>query len=201
LIGIIGYGMGNLRSVRNALEHLGAACEVVETPQRAAEMERLVLPGVGAFGEGMRRLDEHGFAEALPELAGNGRPLLGICLGMQLLAETSSEHGTHEGLGLIRGAVERIQPGDSLRIPHVGWNTATRMRPTELFEGLSEGPTFYFVHSFELRPTDPADLTATTDYGCPLSAAVESGSVYGVQFHPEKSQADGLALLRNFISL
>ncbi len=200
MIGIIGYGMGNLRSVANALEHLGAPCEVVETPERAREAEKLILPGVGAFGEAMSLLEAKGFVDALPELAREGRPLLGICLGMQLLADVSSEHGEHRGLGLIKGSVERIN-ADGLRIPHVGWNAATATRTSTLFEGLPEEPTFYFVHSYELRTEAAEDLSATADYGGPVSAAVESGGVYGVQFHPEKSQVDGLALLRNFIAV
>jgi glutamine amidotransferase len=201
LIGLIDYGMGNVRSVLNALEHLGAEAELVDSPQKAAAAEKLILPGVGAFGEGMRRLDEAGLAEALPGLAGNGRPMLGICLGMQLLADASSEHGEHAGLGLIGGRVERIETAASLRIPHVGWNTLAIERSSELFAGLAPEPTFYFVHSYEFRTSASGARTATTDYGAPLTACVEQGSVFGVQFHPEKSQADGLALLRNFVGL
>jgi glutamine amidotransferase len=200
MIGVVGYGMGNLRSVVNALEHLGAECEIVETPERAREAEKLILPGVGAFGEAILRLEQQGFAEAIPELTGEGRPLLGICLGMQLLADSSSEHGEHPGLGLVHGSVDRID-ANGLRVPHVGWNTATATRSSTLFDGLPEEPTFYFVHSYELRTAAPDDLTATADYGGPVSAAVESAAVFGVQFHPEKSQADGLALLRNFIAV
>jgi glutamine amidotransferase len=201
LIGVIDYGMGNLRSVLNALEHLGAEAVLVSSPEGATDVDKLILPGVGAFGEGMRRLDELGFTEALPSLAGNGRPLLGICLGMQLLAEGSSEHGEHTGLGLIPGRVERIQTDGSLRVPHVGWNTLAVERHTELLAELPSEPTFYFVHSYEFRPSESDARTATTDYGTALTACVELGSVFGVQFHPEKSQADGLALLRNFIGL
>jgi len=199
LIGVLDYGMGNVRSVLNALEHLGAEAELVDSPAKAAGSERLSLPGVGAFAEGMRRLDEVGFTEALPGLTGNGRPLLGICLGMQLLADASSEHGDHDGLGLIAGRVERIEPGERLRIPHVGWNNLTIERTSDLLGGLPEEPTFYFVHSYEFRTASPEARVATTDYGVPLSAVVESGSVVGVQFHPEKSQADGLRLLANFL--
>jgi glutamine amidotransferase len=199
VIGIIGYGMGNLRSVVNALEHLGAQCEVVETPERAREAEKLILPGVGAFGEAMSLLDQTGFAEALPEMSREGRPLLGICLGMQLLADSSSEHGEHPGLGLIKGRVERID-ADGLRVPHVGWNVATATRPSPLFEDLPPEPTFYYVHSYEFRTDSPEARTATTDYGGAVTAVVEADGVYGVQFHPEKSQVDGLALLRNFIA-
>ncbi len=201
MIGVIDYGMGNLRSVRNAFEHLGAQCEMLETPAQAQEAEKLVLPGVGAFGEGMRRLDELGFAKALPELCGNGRPLLGICLGMQLLADRSSEHGDHSGLGLIPGRVDRIEATEELRIPHVGWNSLSIERPSPMLADLSSEPTFYFVHSYELRPDGSEDRIATTDYGVALTAVVERGSVSGVQFHPEKSQVDGLALLRSFIEL
>lgn len=201
MIGVIDYGMGNLRSVLNALEHLGVATRLVGSPGEATEAEKLILPGVGAFGEAMRRLDQLGFAAALPDLTGNGRPLLGICLGMQLLADASSEHGEHLGLGLVAGRVERIEPRASLRIPHVGWNSLAIERPSPLFDGLSEEPTFYFVHSYEFRPARIESRLGTTDYGTPLAAAIESGSVFGVQFHPEKSQVDGLALLRSFAEL
>ena len=200
MIGIIGYGMGNLRSVLNALEHLGAPCAVVDSPQAAREAEKLVLPGVGAFGEAMRRLDELGFAEVLPEIARAGTPLLSICLGMPLLADGSTEHGDHDGLGLVPGRVERIEVGD-LRVPHVGWNSLTVKRPSRLLEGLSAEPSFYFVHSYELRPADEQTLTGTADYGSELTATVERDSVFGAQFHPEKSQVDGLALLHNFIAI
>jgi glutamine amidotransferase len=200
MIGIVGYGMGNLRSVVNALEHLGAECEIVATPEAARAADKLILPGVGAFGEAMSLLDQKGFAEALPKLSREGRPLLGICLGMQLLADSSSEHGEHRGLGLVDGAVERID-ANGLRVPHVGWNVAIATRASTLFEGLPSEPTFYFVHSYELRTEVPEELTATTDYGGAVSAAVENDGVYGVQFHPEKSQVDGLALLRNFIAV
>ena len=198
MIGVIDHGMGNLRSVLNALGHLGIDAGLVRTPAEAAETEKLILPGVGAFGEAMRRLDELGFTAALPELTAGGRPLLGICLGMQLLADASNEHGEHPGLGLIGGRVERIATEPDLRIPHIGWNSFSVERPSPLLQGLSEEPTFYFVHSYEFRPRGPESLIGTTDYGRPVTAAVESGSVFGVQFHPEKSQIDGLALLRAF---
>ena len=201
MIGVIDYGMGNLRSVLNALEHLGADARLVDNPEQAARADKLVLPGVGAFGEGMRRLRELGFTDSLPSLAGNGRPLLGICLGMQLLADGSSEHGEHRGLGLIPGRVARIETAPSLRIPHVGWNNLEVERPSRMLSGLPAESTFYYVHSYEFRPGSPELRTATTDYGKAVTACVELGSVFGVQFHPEKSQADGLRLLRNFIGL
>ena len=198
MIGVVDYGMGNLRSVLNALGSIDAPARLVATPDEARAAERLILPGVGAFGAAMQRLDEQGFTEALPGLVAEGKPLLGICLGMQLLADRSAEHGEHAGLGLIGGAVVRIRTDPSLRVPHVGWNDARLTRPTPLLAGLSDPPSFYFVHSYVFETTDPDAVTATTDYGRPLTACVERGGVFGAQFHPEKSQRDGLALLRNF---
>ena len=200
MIGVIDYGMGNVRSVLNALAFLGASAKLVADDARAREADKLVLPGVGAFGAGMRRLDERGLAEAIPGLVSDGRPMLGICLGMQLLAERSSEHGEHPGLGLIPGSVDRLTVAP-LRIPHVGWNTLSPQRPSALLADLPEEPTFYFVHSFEFRPTDPEAVTGVTDYGGNVTATVERGSVFGTQFHPEKSQSAGLALLRSFLDL
>lgn len=201
MIGVIDYEMGNLRSVLNALEHLGAKGELVGSPSEAARAEKLILPGVGAFGSGMQRLDRRGFTEGLPALIEAGRPLLAICLGMQLLATTGTEHGEHGGLGIVAGTVERLSPPEALRIPHVGWNELELVRHSVLFEGLSEERSFYFVHSFEFCPASPGAITATTPYGKDVTACVELGHVYGVQFHPEKSQADGLALLANFLTL
>ena len=198
MIGVVDYGMGNLRSVLNALEAIEAPARLVATPEEARAAERLVLPGVGAFGAAMERLDAQGFADALPDLVAGGRPLLGICLGMQLLADRSTEHGDHRGLGLIPGDVVRIQTDPSLRVPHVGWNDAAIVRETPLLCDLSDPPSFYFVHSYVFQTADPGAVTATTDYGRPLTACVEGDGVYGAQFHPEKSQRDGLALLRNF---
>ena len=198
MIGVVDYGMGNLRSVLNALEAVDAPARLVSTPAQAREAERLILPGVGAFGAAMERLDEQGFSEALPNLVAAGRPLLGICLGMQLLAERSTEHGEHSGLGLVAGDVARIETDPSLRVPHVGWNDVNVVRDTRLLAGLPDAPTFYFVHSYVFETSDPSAVTATCDYGRPLTACVEGDGVFGAQFHPEKSQRDGLALLRNF---
>ena len=200
MIGVLDYGMGNVRSVLNALEFLGADARLVADPGAAREAERLVLPGVGSFGAGMRRLDERGLATAIPELVSEGRPLLGVCLGMQLLADRSSEHGDHDGLGLIAGSVERLEVAP-LRIPHVGWNELTIRRETALLGDLPDDPTFYFVHSFEFHPEAAEAVTATTDYGRAVTAVVEGGAVSGAQFHPEKSQSAGLQLLRNFLEM
>ncbi len=192
--------MGNLRSVLNAIEHLGHDGTLASTPAQAAQAEKLILPGVGAFGVGMENLDHQGFVDALPRLVEGGRPLLGICLGMQLLASEGTEHGEHTGLGLIPGRVERIETGDGLRIPHVGWNELRVRRPSSILQGLDEEPTFYFVHSYEFRPAQAQAITATTFYGQELTACVEAEGVYGVQFHPEKSQKDGLRVLGNFLA-
>jgi glutamine amidotransferase len=193
--------MGNLRSVLNAFDLIGADAQLVDTPAGLEPADRIVIPGVGAFRDAMAALDERGFTEALPRVAESGRPILGICLGMQLLASQSSEHGEHTGLDLIPGRVERIEPGLGLRVPHVGWNDLSVTRESPLLDGWGGEVTCYFVHSYELRPDDSESVIATTDYGRPLTACVQSANVYGAQFHPEKSADDGLRLLRNFVSI
>jgi imidazole glycerol-phosphate synthase subunit HisH len=192
--------MGNLRSVLNALEAIGVEAYLAPSPEAVGDAERLILPGVGAFGDGMRNLRERGFVEAMPDLLDNGRPLLGICLGMQMLASVSEEHGEHEGLDLIPGTVRRLDPGGGLRVPHVGWNEVHQVRPSPLLDGIASGRDFYFVHSYALRCDDPADAVATVPYGEDVVAAVARGNVAGVQFHPEKSQKAGFQLLRNFLA-
>jgi imidazole glycerol-phosphate synthase subunit HisH len=190
--------MGNLRSVLNALEAIGVDAYLAPSPEAVADAERLILPGVGAFGDGMRNLRERGFVDAMPDLLDGGRPLLGICLGMQMLASVSEEHGEHEGLGLVPGTVRRLEPGGGLRVPHVGWNAVHPRGGTTL---LGDGPdeqTFYFVHSYHFVAEQPGDVTGVADYGTEVAAVVERGTVMGAQFHPEKSQRDGLALLRRF---
>jgi imidazole glycerol-phosphate synthase subunit HisH len=193
--------MGNLRSVLNALEHHGHEGALVRTYAQAVKAEKLILPGVGAFGVGMENLDRLGLADALPRLVEGGKLLLGICLGMQLLASAGSEHGEHAGLGLIPGRVDRIETGDGLRIPHVGWNELRVKRSSPVLDGLDGEPSFYFVHSYEFRPKEAEAVTATTVYGKELTACVQGDGVYGVQFHPEKSQAEGLRVLENFLTL
>jgi glutamine amidotransferase len=201
VIGVIDYGMGNLRSVLNALERLGADGRLVRDGEELEGVDKAVLPGVGAFGDGMRELGERGFVDAIPAYVADGRPLLGICLGMQLLGSVSHEHGRHEGLGVIPGEVRYIETDPELRVPHVGWNELTVERPSLLLDGLDEVPMFYFVHSYELHPEDDAAVTGTADYGRPVTASVEHENAYGVQFHPEKSQRCGLRVLENFLAL
>jgi glutamine amidotransferase len=193
--------MGNLRSVLNALEFLGAEGRLAAAPHELAEAHKIILPGVGAFRDGIAALRERRLADALHEQVAEGKPLLGICLGMQLLASKSFEFGEHEGLGLIEGNVEHLGVDGGLRVPHVGWNVLQPRRESAIFQGFPHEPTFYFVHSYHFVPSDPDLVSATTEYGKPVTACVERDNVYGVQFHPEKSQRDGLKLLENFLAL
>ncbi len=198
MIGIVDYGMGNLRSLHNALDYLGIEAEVVTDPARIAELPRVIVPGVGAFARAMEHLDARGFSPALRAHATEGKPLLGICLGMQLLASTSAEFGAHDGLGLVPGKVEPFPSVAEFPVPHVGWNTLTVSRKHPLFAKVKRPVDYYFVHSFHFTTDDAADLIATTDYGIAFGAVVGRGSVVGCQFHPEKSQSGGLALLEGF---
>jgi glutamine amidotransferase len=199
---IVDYGVCNLDSVRRALEECGASVEVSGDPAALARADRIVLPGVGAFPVGMRNLADRGLDEALVREAEAGAPVLGICLGMQLLATTGTEAGGAEGLGLVPAVVERLEPVDAeRRIPHVGWNEVTAVEGHPLFAGIEPGTDFYFVHSYRMRCEDPSSEAATTPYMGGFTSAVSRGTVHGVQFHPEKSQAAGFALLRNFLGL
>jgi glutamine amidotransferase len=198
LIALVDYGMGNHRSVLNAMDAVGEPAVLVADPAEVVMAERVLLPGVGAFRDAIAALRERGLAQAVRDAAAAGRPVLGLCLGMQLLASRSLEFGDHEGLGLIPGTVERIETEPGLRIPHVGWNDLDVRRADAILSGLGPAPTFYYVHSYEFRPEDDDALTGVTDYGRPVTATVSRGRVFGVQFHPEKSAADGLTLLKSF---
>jgi imidazole glycerol-phosphate synthase subunit HisH len=200
-IAVVDYGMGNRRSVEKALEHVGARVGITRAPAALEAADALVVPGVGAFPQGMRNLVELGLDERIRAIAAAGTPVLGICLGMQLLFERSQEHGLTEGLGLLAGEVSGLQ-GGGLRIPHIGWNDVRLERPSPLTAGLpADGCAFYHVHSLAARPEDPDDVIATTEYGERFATIVGHGNVFGVQFHPEKSSRDGLALLANFVAL
>jgi glutamine amidotransferase len=201
MIAVVDYGMGNLRSLANALDSLGADVEVVSGAEGLGRADRIVLPGVGAFGDAMRSLRERGLDEALAhEVVAGGKPVLGICLGMQLMASASAEHGSHRGLGWIDAEVTRLPPGPGLKIPHVGWNSVRFDRSDWLFAGIRESESnFYFVHSFHVRCTNPADVVAVADHGIPLTAAIRRGRLVATQFHPEKSQDNGVRLLRNWL--
>jgi glutamine amidotransferase len=195
-IAVVDYGMGNRRSVQKALEHIGAEAVVTSDPELLGAAEGLVLPGVGAFPVGIRNLRERGLATPLLE---HRVPLLGICLGMQLLFERSQEQGSTDGLGLIRGQVRELRTG-GLRQPHIGWNEVSFERPSPLTDGLPErGCPFYHVHSLVPVPRDQADVVATAEYGERFATMVQRDSVFGVQFHPEKSSAHGLRMLENFV--
>ena len=195
LIAICDYGMGNRRSVEKALEHVGSRSVVTSDHEVIRGADGVILPGVGAFPEAMRNVDALGLGDVLRERAAAGAPLLGICLGMQLLFERSSEHEGAAGLGLLAGEVTPLR---APKLPHIGWNLVTFERASPLIEGLGPEAAFYHVHSLACRPSDEADVVGRGVYGEPFASIVERGSVYGAQFHPEKSSRDGLALLANF---
>jgi glutamine amidotransferase len=195
VIAIADYGMGNRRSVEKALAHVGAESVITQDVRDASA---IILPGVGAFPEAMRNLERTGLGEALIERAAAGVPLLGICLGMQLLFESSTEHEGAQGLGILPGTVTALQ---SPRLPHIGWNLVTFERESALTEGLGSAAAFYHVHSFACRPSDAADVVGTSEYGERFVSVVEHGNVMAAQFHPEKSSADGLRMLRNFAAV
>ena len=213
---IIDYGIGNLRSIEKALEHVGAEPVRTDDPDEIASAERLVLPGVGAFGACIGEIRRRGLEAPVREAARTGTPLLGVCVGMQLLFEKGEEHGSHDGLGLLEGRVVHFHIGapsesgaraemQAYKVPHMGWNTAEATHPSPLLDGLDgrseETPYYYFVHSYHARPTHNGDVLATTTYGRAFPAMVERNNVFGVQFHPEKSQQAGLRLLQNFAAL
>ena len=201
-VAVIDYGVCNLDSVRRALEECGATVEVSGDPAALARADRILLPGVGAFPVAMRHLIDRGLDEALVREAKAGAPLLGICLGMQLLATTGLEAGRTDGLDLVPATVERLKPTETeRRIPHVGWNEVDPVEHHPLFAGIEPGTDFYFVHSFHLRCADEASVAATTPYMGTFTSAVSRDTVHGVQFHPEKSQTAGFALIRNFLRL
>lgn len=195
-VAIIDYGVGNLRSVEKAFAATGCSVAVTSDERALMEAERLVLPGVGAFAACMRELQERGFDELVRERVEAGVPLLGVCVGMQLLFEESEEFGVTAGLGLLRGRVRRF--AEDLLVPQVGWNQVRARRAHTLLAGLEENPFFYFVHSYYCEPADEETILGETDYGGPYASVVGRGNICGVQFHPEKSQAAGLRLLGNF---
>jgi glutamine amidotransferase len=205
-VALIDYGSGNLRSAEKALRKAAEAAPadiiVTADPAVVAKADRLVLPGVGAFAACMNALAARdGLVEAMTEaVIGRGAPFLGVCVGMQLLADRGLEFGVTPGLGWIGGEVARLSPADpAAKIPHMGWNGLTEVADTPLMDGLGDGAHMYFTHSFAFTPDDPSHIAATVDHGGPFVAAVAKGNVMGVQFHPEKSQASGLKLLANFL--
>jgi glutamine amidotransferase len=201
VIAVVDYGMGNRRSVQKALEHVGAQVRVTADVQEIADADGLVVPGVGAFPAAMESLVARSLVDPIRDAAAQGRPVLGICLGMQLLLDRSSELGDTPGLGLIPGEVTLLRAPER-RIPHIGWNEVSLRRPSPLTDPLPPaGAAFYHVHSYVARPADPDDVVGTTTYGETFATIVARGAVMGTQFHPEKSSAHGLALLRGFAAM
>jgi imidazole glycerol-phosphate synthase subunit HisH len=199
-VAVCDYGVGNLRSVERALLHAGAEVDVTGDPDRLRSAAGVVLPGVGAFGAALDALEQRGLRDTVVEIAGSGRPLLGVCLGFQLLFDWSEENGGRDGLGLLPGRVVRLAQSRG-KVPHMGWNQLRILRPSRLLEGIADGASMYFVHSYAAEGVPEAALVADCDYGGPIPAVVEVGSVAATQFHPEKSGADGLRLYANLVEL
>ncbi|TWU58471.1 Imidazole glycerol phosphate synthase subunit HisH 1 [Rubripirellula tenax] len=198
MITIVDYQMGNLRSVQKAIERVGGEARISSDPREIATAEKLVLPGVGAFGDAMTELRRRDLVTAIADFVATERPFLGICLGLQLLFERGFEHGEHEGLGILGGDVVRFELPRTMKVPHMGWNTITKTTQGPILDEIADGSHFYFVHSYFVRPTDPSIVAMTCDYGGSFCAAVRRGNLMATQFHPEKSQADGLKLLAAF---
>ncbi len=201
MIAIIDYDAGNIRSVEKALTALGEQPVVTRDKEKILAADKLILPGVGAFGDAMERLHQYGLVDVIREAVKKGTPFLGICLGLQLLFERSDESEGVEGLGILKGEIKKIPDSPGLKIPHMGWNSLEIKPDARLFAGIPNGSYVYFVHSYYLKAEDPAIVAATTEYSTHIHAAVEAGNVFACQFHPEKSSEVGLRILKNFISL
>jgi glutamine amidotransferase len=203
MISILDYGMGNLRSVQKAFELQDIDAAIITTPAEVQAAQKLILPGVGAFRDAMKTLHERKLVDAIHAHVRSCRPLLGICLGMQLLFDIGYEDGRFPGLGLVGGSCQRFDVDQTmnLKVPHMGWNQLNLQKPCPLFKDLPESPSVYFVHSYHVVPTDPAVIATTTDYGRPFVSSIAKGNIYAMQFHPEKSQSVGLQILRNFAEM
>jgi glutamine amidotransferase len=201
MIAIVDYGMGNLRSVQKAFLKVGHEAAISDDPAVLRQADKLVLPGVGAFGDAMDELKRRRLVEPIRTAIQEQKPLLGICLGLQLLFEVGNEGGRHEGLGVLAGEVVRFNLGAGYKVPHMGWNQLAIRRPAPLFEGVADGSHVYFVHSYYVVPRDREVIAAETSYPEPFASVVWQGNIYATQFHPEKSQADGLRMLKNFAEL
>lgn len=201
MIAIIDYDMGNLRSVSKAFEKVGGTAVVTRDPKTILDASHVVLPGVGAFRDCMKNLEEYGLVEPILKSIEKGKPFLGICLGLQLLFEESEEFGVHRGLGVIKGRVVRFADTPGLKVPHMGWNETRAAKKSALLEGIKDNEFFYFVHSYYAAPSDSSVVLTTTGYGIDFTSSVEAGNVMACQFHPEKSQKAGLRVLKNFSAL
>ena len=198
---IIDYDAGNLRSVEKAIALLGGDPVITRDRETILKADHVILPGVGAFGDAMEKLNQYGLTEVVREVAQAGIPLIGICLGMQLLFERSDESDGVPGIGVLEGDIIKIPDTPGLKIPHMGWNSLDIRPGTRLYEGIENGSYVYFVHSYYLKARDEAIVAASTEYGCHIHASVESRNVFGCQFHPEKSGTVGLSILKNFLSV
>ena len=201
MITIVDYQMGNLRSVQKAFEKVGHEAHITSDPAELARAERIVLPGVGAFADAKAELEKRELVEPLKQAIAEDRPFLGICLGLQLLFDVGHEDGRHAGLGVLAGEVPRFDLPPEYKVPHMGWNQARIKRRAPILEGIEEGTHFYFVHSYYVAPADPELVAIEADYGRPFCAMVWRGNLFATQFHPEKSQANGLRVLKNFAEL
>ena len=201
MIAIIDYDAGNIRSVEKALKFLGKDVKITRAPEEILSAEKVILPGVGAFGDAMRKLKEYGLDQVIRKTAGKGTPFLGICLGLQLLFERSDEAPGVEGLGILKGEILRLPEKEGYKIPHMGWNSLELIHNGRLFRDLPEDPYVYFVHSYYLKAADEAIVKARTEYTTAIDASVEQGNVFACQFHPEKSSETGLKILKNFVEL
>lgn len=201
MIAIVDYGMGNLRSVQKGFEKIGAKAIISRDPAQIKDSEKVVLPGVGAFPECMKNLANFGLIDPIIDFIKSDRPFLGICLGLQLLFDESEEFGLHSGLKVIPGKVKAFDRNMGLKIPHMGWNQVIFQKDVPIFRNIPDGAWFYFVHSYYVDPSDKEDIAATTNYGIEFTCAVSRGNLYALQFHPEKSQDNGLKILSNFAGL
>lgn len=201
MVAIIDYDAGNIRSVEKAVRYLGKEVTVTSEPEEILAADRVILPGVGAFGDAMKRLHAMGLVEVIRQAADRGTPFLGICLGLQLLFEKSEESPGVPGLGLLQGEILRLPELPGLKVPHIGWNSLKYPNPGRLFRGIPEDSYVYFVHSYYLKAQDEGIVTATTEYGTLVHASVESGNLFACQFHPEKSSETGLTILETFLSI
>lgn len=201
MIAVIDYNAGNLKSVEKALNYIGEESVITRDFREIESADKVILPGVGAFGDAMRELRRYELDKVIREVSAGGKPFLGICLGLQLLFSGSEENPEAEGLGILEGRILRIPDAEGLKIPHIGWNSLALQNHGRLFAGIGENPYVYFVHSYYLKAEDEGIVTASTEYSAHIHASVESGNVFACQFHPEKSGATGLAILKNFANL
>ena len=201
MLAVIDYDAGNIKSVENAFRYLGADIRVTRDPDEIYKADRVILPGVGAFGDAMKKLNEYKLTEVIRTVAGSGTPFMGICLGLQLLFDSSEESEGVSGLSILPGKIKKIPDVPGLKIPQIGWNDLKYPNKGRLFEGIDEDSYVYFVHSYYLDADDKSIVTATTDYATTIEASVEKGNVFACQFHPEKSAEVGMEILRNFLKV